>query len=118
VWSKRIQHLGAAAVGAAAIWVWLPSATPANAEPCKPGVVQAPGCTPVGPPPIESPGAPEAGPGPEAADAPAPPPIESPAVAEAGPPPNPCNDLGYFFANTAICMNPGVGEAVAGNPGT
>jgi hypothetical protein len=83
MWFTRILSLGAAAVGAAAIPVCAPTAPPAHAEPCAPAVVPAPGCTPVGPPPIESPGA-----------------------AEAGPPPNPCNDLGYFFANQAVCMDP------------
>jgi hypothetical protein len=79
MWSTRMLSLCAAALGAAAMMIG-PTAAPAYAEPCAPAIVPAPECAPPGPPPIESPG-----------------------VAEAGPSPNPCNDLGYFDANQAIC---------------
>jgi hypothetical protein len=29
-------------------------------------------------------------------------------MAESPPPPNPCNDIGYFLSNQAVCMNPQV----------
>jgi hypothetical protein len=66
-----------------------PVGSPASAEFCAPMVAPTPGCIPPGAPPPNTAG-----------------------MAEAGPPPNPCNDLGYFLANQAVCMNPQiVGEA-------
>jgi hypothetical protein len=134
MWSNRMLVLGAAAVGAAALMVG-PAAAPASAEPCAPMVAPTPGCTAPDVPPPNTAGAPEGAGGPgatepptgEAAAAPICPtepvlvpgcvPAEGPPPATAladspQPPPNPCNDVGYFMSNTAICMNPQIaGEA-------
>ena len=59
---NRILILGAAAVGAFAVTVASPTATPAHAEPCAPSVVPAPGCDAPAPPPPNSVGVPEGGP--------------------------------------------------------